>query len=248
MPNEISKNLYIPLKLITIRILTIGLFISCYKKINIITKHALLSFNNPLLLFSIMLECNYFKYFKNSQFRTFTLILLLFTSFTQILRTLLKDVDTDTTLFCYILCQIIFCIDSSGTSLISQKAKTKEFSRSEAISLEEGLLIPLKREYTGGLGSFAMLIGCFCLFSRLESNMEMLVLQWIGFILYFFIPFYIEKHNLNTFRFIVSVAIFYSLIFLIDKEMFNLFTIILFGSLFFIYLTIEILKKLPDNF
>lgn len=245
---ESSKSLYIPLKLLTVRILMIGLFLSCFKKISLIASCAVSAFNNPLLIFPFMFEFNYFKYFKNAQFRTFTIILLLFTSFTQVFRTLFKDIATDTVFLCYTICQILFCIDSSGTALISQKAKTRKFSRNEVISLEEGLLIPLKREYNCVVGNIAMLIGCLCTFSRLESNTEVLVLQWIGFVLYFFIPFYIEKYNLSTLRFLVSSSIFYISIFLIDVDMFYLFTCIIAGLIIFTCLIVEILKKLPDKF
>ena len=205
---ESSKNLYIPLKLLIIRVLMIGNFIACYKKIDLIASCAVSLFNTPLLVFPFMFEFNYFKYFKNSQFRTFTVILLLFTSFTQVFRTLFKDIATDTVFLCYGICQIFFCIDSAGTALISQKANTKKFSRNEVISLEEGLLIPLKREYNGVTGNIAMLIGCFCTFSRLESNTEVLVLQLIGFILYFFVPFYTERFNLSSIRFPIFSLIF----------------------------------------
>lgn len=239
----LANNPYFLVKLLITRVLMISLYLACYKNITKLTFHIASMVNSPFLLFTLIFNTGIYKYLKSPKIRTFTVIMMLFTAFSPVFRTLLCDIDTDTTFLCFSICQVIFCIDSVGTSLMTSKdlENIKNFKRNEIITLEEGLLIPLKKEDNGILVNISFLIGCFCTFSRLQRNIEVLILLGFGFIFYILVPFYIDQYTNFIDGFIVLIS---SIIYLADKEGFFLFGKIILLIAVFMALSIQLIKAI----
>jgi hypothetical protein len=222
------NNPFICLKLLATRIAFVGMYLACFNNIKFMTNCVISTVNSSFLIFISVIDLDVWKYFKNPEFKSFTLILMLFTAFVPIFRTFLKEIDSNTTFLCFSICKTFFCIDSVGTCLVKNKNRSKKFKKHETISLEEGMLIPSKTEDNGVISNIFLLIGCFCTFSRLESNVDVMVLQGIAFILYILIPSYLDAIELYNTRlgFILSILACYSIIFILDRDIFKLFGLI----------------------
>lgn len=251
-------NPYVFLSLVVIKTSIVGLFLSCFARIKDISAVAVSIVTSPFFMCTVMLNSGCLTHFRNPQFKSFTTILLLFTALTPIFRTLFADIDDDTIFFSFTICQFVFCTDSIGTSLkkIHKEEENQHlqarriFRREETITLEEGLILPMRTEDNCVVGSMAFLFGCFCLFSRLKSNLEVLVLQGIGFFLYMFLPFLIERQKihlrLRDSGLITSLLLLG--IYSADRRVFRTVLYLLSGEIAIMTATIEILKRINAKF
>lgn len=189
------------IKLLILRISLIGLYLAAYRNIKALTKIILEVPKHPVIFYSLILEAKGIQRFKDTHLKSFTLLIILSTTLIPIFRSLLKEIDTDTIFFWFSICQIIFCIDSVKSSILNQKDRkefSRRFKRTEVISLEESILIPQKGEFNGVFGSIAALVGFFGTFSRIDDNIQVLVLQAIGFAFYLFLPWFLENRNIHV--------------------------------------------------
>lgn len=246
---------YTLLRLLLLRISAVGLYLAAYRNIDCITHFITELSRHPAFPLLIVYETKGVLDLRKPILKAFVLILLFSTTLTPIIKALLKEIDTDTIFFWFSICQIIFCIDSVRTSILNRnKNRKRRFSKDEVIPLEESLLIPLKVENNGVFGNIAALVGFFGTFSRINDNTQVLILQAIGFIVYMFVPSFLEKRlvHLCFKKLFLVLCSFLIIQYLADHQIcfiFLLITLAVFGVL---VLSIELIGrdkelKLPNE-
>lgn len=229
--NETSwKYTRVVLKSLLIRIASVGLCIAVYKRISDLADVAIRMSSHPSILL-LLVESKGLKHLKGLPYRGFISILLCFAIVFPVLKTLLNGVCGKLGLLVFSLCQVIFCVDSVKSGILSADTEKRSFEREDVISLEEGILIPMKFENTCACGNIAAMIGLMVMASRAENWVDAVVLQAIGFILYLFLPGFLENRSvhripLKIFLFLGSFFIF---MFLSDKTIFTAFAIMELG-------------------
>ncbi|ELA42455.1 uncharacterized protein VICG_00554 [Vittaforma corneae ATCC 50505] len=237
---------YTFVRLLLLRISSIGLYLAAYKNIDCITCFIIELSKHPAFPLLIVYETKSFLDLKEPILKAFVLILLFSTTLVPIIKALLKEIDTNTIFFWFSLCQVIFCIDSVRTSILNKgKSKKKKFSHDKVIPLEESILIPLKTENNGVFGNMAALFGFFGTFSRIDDNTQVLILQAIGFVAYLFVPSFLEKRfvHLSCKKLILVLCSFLIIQYLADQQIFFIFLSITAIVFSFLSLSIELIDK-----
>lgn len=245
MNNLDTYSSYTLLRLLLIRIATIGLYLAAYKNIGEISRIISELLSNPVSFLLIVYETKDILSLGNPIIRQFTLIFLLSATFIPIIRTLMREIDTNTIFFWFSICQCIFCIDSVRMAILNKlTSKKPKFTREETIPLEESILIPLKMENNGIFGNMAALLSFFALFSRMNSNKDVFILFVAGFVIYLFVPYFIEESLVyqSTRRVVQVLSSFLILQFLADQETFYTFLYIIATVSLFWILSISIIE------
>jgi len=237
------------LRLLILRIASIGLYLSAYRNIKSITDLAVDLYRDQLPLFLIASRAEVLLNPKEPLLKTFTLIVLFTTTLVPIIRNLLKEIDTDTIFFWFGICQAIFCIDSIRASIFSRSQKARRFDRNEVLLLEESILIPLKIESNGVVGSIAALLGFFGTFSRIEDNTQVLLLLAIGFTIYHFVPHILERRLVHRSTPMLAglVVLQLAVQFLFDEGRFHIFLYLIISLVFLWMLTTKMINFKMSN-
>lgn len=165
--------------------------------------------------------------------RSFLIILLLLSIFLPIFKTLSNEFASDTVFVLFGICQLIYILDSVKSSLLNSNNSKKSFKRHETIPLEEAMIIPKASVNNTIFGNIAALIGVMLNFSRIENNSEVIFLQFLGFILYLFFPYYIEKKffSKELYWTFIYVFLFFFIAFFSDITIFQIFLILITSTL-----------------
>lgn len=235
MSEPASLSAFTLLRLLLIRIASISLYLCAYRNIDKITRAVINFTQHPLVLVLVVTQTETLISLKEPFLKTFTLLTIFSTTLVPIIRTLLAEIDTDAAFFLFFVCQIIFCIDSTRTSILNRTTTKRRFHKDEVISLEESILIPTSTRPNCIVGNIAALLGFFGTFSRIEDDTQVLVLQGIGYAVYLLVPHVLEKRliHLSSRRLALILSSFLVVQLLFDRERVQLFlTVVAFVMVF----------------
>lgn len=231
-------TIYSVYKSLVVRFLCIGLFLCSFLKIKKITNIFIEIFEHPYYLSILIIETNIYKILKKNLFKSYMLITFIFALLLPIYRSFMSEIATDTTILIFSICQIFYCIDSVKIFILNNYDYKVNYSRNETIPLEEALLISLKVENNGIIGNMAAVIGFMAIFSIMNNDLEVLILQALGFYFYMFLPYKIDEFL----DFKIFYIIFASLLFLIYIYGNFLFIAVSFIFLFLFYILLNIFE------
>ncbi|KAI4292893.1 hypothetical protein PAPHI01_2167 [Pancytospora philotis] len=177
---------------VLLRITVVAMYVMAFRTLPAIKQGLSLAQANPSVLLQICGTIEHKKALHNSSVRSFFIILLSIIILLPIFKTLTIEISTDTIWFNFALCQVIYCVGSVRSTLLQNMRPLKEYERKSVIPLEESLLISKNISASREAPSIASVVGFILVFSRLENNFDVVYLQTIGFILYFFLPAYME--------------------------------------------------------
>lgn len=220
-----ANNSKIILKALLLRIILIGFYLLAMRRISLLTRCVKDLIDHPYLLSIIISECKLQVKLRYNALKPFLLILAFIKLTLPIFKTLVRDVTLNSVFWIFSLSQIIFCLDSVKSSILNTNKTKRKFKRSDVIPLEEGILIPLKHECNGIMGNIAAIVGSMATMLMLESELEMLVLQAIGFLMYIFFPVHLERKLVHIvhFKLICFTASFLIFAFIDDFRIFLVF-------------------------
>lgn len=190
----------------------VALYIAAYRSLPTIKYNVSWLSKNPLIFLQFYETVNKKKILFDVYLRSFFIILLCIIVLLPIFKTLTAEIATDTIWFNFLICQIIYCIGSVKSSILASKRRRIDYDRKYVIPLDESLLISKKIESSNEASSIAAVIGFILIFSRIRNNFDIVYLQTIGFILYFFLPYVLEAkkvclHTYQTLAFVASTII-----------------------------------------
>jgi hypothetical protein len=171
------------------------LYIAAYRSLPAIKYGVSLLPSNPMIFFQCYETFHRKKILYDNYLRSFLIILMCIIVLLPILKTLTAEIATDTIWFNFSICQIIYCIGSVRSSILQGMCRVRTYSRSYVIPLDESLLITKKISTGAETASISAVIGFILLFSRIQNNFDIVYLQTIGFLLYFFLPKLLEHHK-----------------------------------------------------
>lgn len=225
-----------------LRITLISMYIALYKNIEIFTEDISKCDQAPFLLFQMLMRIEKTDVLKCSFCKTFSIIFLFVMILLPILSTLTAEISTDTIFFYFLFCQLIYCVDSVRSSILSQNNKIKEYKREQTIPLEESLLVIRSTKCNGTMSKIAAVIGFILLFSRLDKASQITYFQIVSFILYFFVPNFLERlkfhHDFKKMMALIASAVLFS--FFMDLTVLVFYLLVLFLLFLFFILTIEL--------
>jgi len=183
-----------------LRVSMVALYVAAYRSLPTIKYNVSWLFKNPLIFIQFYETVSKKKILLDAYLRSFLIILLCIIVLLPIFKTLTAEIATDTIWFNFLICQVIYCIGSVKASIIAGKCSRPDYGRRCVIPLDESLLISKNIKSSNEVSSIAAVIGFILIFSRIRNNFDIVYLQTIGFILYFFLPYVLEAKRvcLNT--------------------------------------------------
>lgn len=179
-----------------LRISMVILYIAAYRSLPAIKYGVSLLPSNPVIFFQFYEAFHRKKILHDNHLRSFLIILMCIIVLLPIFKTLTAEIATDTIWFNFSICQVIYCIGSVRSSILQGTCRKRAYSRSHVIPLDESLLITKKISTGAETASISAVIGFILLFSRIQNNFDIVYLQTIGFLLYFFLPRLLEHHGI----------------------------------------------------
>lgn len=229
-------NIYSTFRSLVIRFISIGLFVSSYLHIRTLCILIERLFQHSFILPVLIIESNIYITLTKKKFKSYVIITIVFGVLLPIYKSFMSEIASDTVYLIFMICQIIYCLDSVRIYILRKHVKKVEYTRSDVIPLEEALLIPKKTENNGVLGNLAAMIGFMAIFSTMNSAMEVLVLQCIGFYLYMYFPYKMDDiiHSRSFGLFII----FFALIICYTNNILLILFSSIFLSVFYLIITI----------
>ncbi|KAI5174131.1 hypothetical protein PAEPH01_2074 [Pancytospora epiphaga] len=181
---------------ILLRLSMVILYIAAYRSLPAIKYGVSLLPSNPMIFFQFYEASYKKKIFADNYLRSFLIILMCIIVLLPIFKTLTAEIATDTIWFNFSICQVIYCIDSVRSSILQGFCPKRKYPRSYVIPLEESLLITKKISTGAEIANISAVLGFILLFSRIQNNFDIVYLQTIGFILYFFLPKILEQNKM----------------------------------------------------
>lgn len=170
-----------------------ALFIAACIHIDFVDFTSQTAFNLFIPYFHSFAQIKDSKMLSYADFRALGLIILITYLLLPIFRCLTIEISTDTIYLYFFLCQFVYYITSIKEFILNTPYKKIEYSREKVIPLEESLLIVKKNQFNANISRISVVLGFILIYSRVESNMSVLCLQLIGFLLYFIIPDYLDS-------------------------------------------------------
>lgn len=204
------KCCYHIVRSLLLQISLVALYITAYRNLPAVKSGFSSIFSrDPLVLFQFFGSLHRKKLVHDVFLRSFLVILLCIIVMLPIFKTLTSEISTDTIWFIFFLCQIIYCVGSVRASILAAPHRRLCYSRNCVIPLDESLLITKKIEGGNEASSIAAVIGFILLFSRIKNNFDIVYLQTIGFVLYFFLPHILEMQRVcrSTFETLLFIAL-----------------------------------------
>lgn len=152
---------------------------------------------DPFLVVQVLASFRKGRLLNDEYVWSFAIITLCIVILLPIIKTLMAETDTDTVWFHFLICQLLYCMKGVRLSILSRPSNRKEYSRTDVIPLEECLVLMGDNSHMGASSCIAAVNGFILVFSRIENNFDILYLQAIGFLLYFYVPYLMESYRVH---------------------------------------------------
>lgn len=191
-----------------LRMTSIALYVTAMRNLPELKSTILFFSKDPFILMYLCTTIGKGKLINDSYLRLFSIIVLFIFILLPILKTLTAEIATDTIWFHFFFCQIVYCIGSVRASIIGGAYTNRDYKRDHVIPLEESLLIAKETVPSNAASSIAAVIGFILIFSRIQNNFDIMYLQAIGFLLYFYLPYFLESYSIHMSVYKTSAYVF----------------------------------------